>query len=35
MQQINERELLERHGIRNPGRIYYNCPIPELYEEVI
>lgn len=35
MQKIAEKELLDRHEIRNPKKIYYNCPIPELYEEVI
>lgn len=35
VRQITERELLDRHGIRNPGKVYYNTPIPALYEEVV
>jgi len=35
VQQITERELLERHGLKDPGNIYYNLSIPALYEEVI
>ncbi|TDI91695.1 MAG: phosphoenolpyruvate carboxykinase (ATP), partial [Candidatus Dadabacteria bacterium] len=27
--------MAEQHGIKNPGGIYYNLPIPALYEEVI
>ncbi|MGQ0792718.1 MAG: phosphoenolpyruvate carboxykinase (ATP) [Deltaproteobacteria bacterium] len=30
-----DKELLSNQGIKNPGRIYYNLPIPELYEESI
>ncbi len=28
-------KLLEHHGIKNTGRVYYNLSIPELYEEFI
>lgn len=35
MGQLTESELTQIHGIQNPGRIYYNLPIPALYEEVI
>ncbi len=35
MQQITEKELLDRHGIKNPGKVYYNVPVPALYEEAV
>jgi len=35
VQQIFEKELLDRHGIRNPGKIYYNAPVSALYEETV
>ena len=35
MQKLTDKDLAEQHGIKNPGGIYYNLPIPALYEEVI
>jgi len=35
MKKITESELAQQHGIESPKNIYYNLPIPELYEEVI
>lgn len=35
MQKLTDKDLAEQHGIKNPGEIYYNLPIPALYEEVI
>ncbi len=35
MQHIIEKELLDRHGIRNPGKVYYNAPVSALYEEAV
>lgn len=35
MQKLTEKELAEQHGIKNVANIYYNLPIPALYEEVI
>lgn len=35
MRRITEKELFERHGIKNPGKVYYNLPVPELYEEAV
>lgn len=35
MQKLTEKELAEQHGIKNASNIYYNLPIPALYEEVI
>ena len=32
---IDGAKLLEQHGIRNSGNVYYNLSIPELYEESI
>lgn len=29
------RELSEKHGLHNPGTVYYNLSMPSLYEEVI
>jgi phosphoenolpyruvate carboxykinase (ATP) len=33
--QITVKELLDRHGIRNPGKVYYNAPVSALYEEAV
>lgn len=33
--QSQMKERLEQHGIHNPGRVYWNLSIPELYEEVV
>ncbi len=35
MGRITEKELFELHGIKNPGKVYYNLPVPELYEEIV
>jgi len=35
MKKITESELAQQHGIESLKNIYYNLPIPELYEEVI
>ncbi|MGH7850974.1 MAG: phosphoenolpyruvate carboxykinase (ATP) [Thermodesulfobacteriota bacterium] len=35
MQRIIEKELLDRHGIKNTGKVYYNTPVSALYEEVV
>jgi phosphoenolpyruvate carboxykinase (ATP) len=35
VQHIIEKELLDRHGIRNTGKIYYNAPVSALYEEAV
>jgi len=35
MASINGVKLLEQHGIKNPGKVYYNLSIAELYEETI
>jgi phosphoenolpyruvate carboxykinase (ATP) len=35
VQKLTDKDLSEQHGIKNPGKIYYNLPIPSLYEEVI
>ncbi len=35
VQEITENELSEKHGINNPGKVFYNSPIPALYEEAV
>ena len=35
MHKLTAKELEDQHGIKNPTNIYYNLPIPTLYEEVI
>ena len=35
VQHIIEKELLDRHGIRNTGKVYYNTPVSALYEEAV
>ncbi len=35
MPKLTSEQLSAQHGISNPGNIYYNYPIPALYEEVI
>lgn len=35
MPKLTQSELKKQHGIEDPGNIYYNLSIPELYEEMI
>ena len=35
VQHIIEKELLDRHGIRNTGKVPYNTPVSALYEEAV
>jgi phosphoenolpyruvate carboxykinase (ATP) len=35
VQRIIEKELLDRHGIKNTGKVYYNTPVSALYEEAV
>ena len=35
VQHIIEKELLDRHGIRNTGKVHYNTPVSALYEEAV
>ncbi|MGI9534729.1 MAG: phosphoenolpyruvate carboxykinase (ATP) [Thermodesulfobacteriota bacterium] len=35
MSSIDGQKLLKQHGINNPGKVYYNLCVPELYMETI
>ncbi|MGI9553797.1 MAG: phosphoenolpyruvate carboxykinase (ATP) [Thermodesulfobacteriota bacterium] len=35
MSSIDGQKLLKQHGIKNPGKVYYNLSVPELYMETI
>ncbi|HZU14245.1 MAG TPA: phosphoenolpyruvate carboxykinase (ATP) [Chloroflexota bacterium] len=35
MVQLRTPHGLERHGIENPGRVYWNLPVPTLYEHAV
>ena len=35
MADTEDSNLLEQHGIKNPGKVIFNLSIPELYEQAI